>query len=449
MREGRARFVVCTSTLAQGVNLPIRYLLVTSVYQGSERIKVRDFHNLIGRAGRAGMHTEGSILFADADVYDKRKSDEGKWRWTQIKGLLEPANSEPCVSSLLSFFDPLRSDDHKYKLQLDAIDFVKRYIEDPAQLTQLAETVATSHADKGFTRQGLETQIEWKAAVIAAVESFLMSHWDTSDVPMTTENVVALAQGTLAHFLADVDTKGRIVELFKLLAENVAQRVADAGRRRVYGKTLYGLRASQDIEEWLKLHLAELVPIQTPAELLEPLWPLLASYVHNTGFRKCNKPEALKDFASAWISGQPFNLILQTLNQQEARLIWGKQFRDYTIEHVVDMCENGLAYDASLLLGAITELAAYIEPNATSELTVRLQLLQKMLKYGLQISASIALYELGFADRTLVSELSSSLNLADEQRSDVVRRVRQEPDTVTAILQKYPSYFTRVAQDVL
>ena len=69
MRNERIRFVICTSTLAQGVNLPIRYLIVTSVYQGLERIKVRDFHNLIGRAGRAGMHTEGSVLFADPVVY--------------------------------------------------------------------------------------------------------------------------------------------------------------------------------------------------------------------------------------------------------------------------------------------------------------------------------------------------------------------------------------------
>ncbi|MBI4304297.1 MAG: hypothetical protein HY665_08190 [Chloroflexi bacterium] len=68
MKHKHARFVICTSTLAQGVNLPIRYLIVTSVYQGSEPISVRDFHNLIGRAGRADEHTEGSILFADNDL---------------------------------------------------------------------------------------------------------------------------------------------------------------------------------------------------------------------------------------------------------------------------------------------------------------------------------------------------------------------------------------------
>ena len=56
MQCGLIKFVACTSTLAQGVNLPIRYLIVSGVYQGREKIKVRDFQNLIGRAGRAG-HT--------------------------------------------------------------------------------------------------------------------------------------------------------------------------------------------------------------------------------------------------------------------------------------------------------------------------------------------------------------------------------------------------------
>lgn len=159
MRNGLTKFVVCTSTLAQGVNLPIRYLLVTSVYQGGERIKVRDFHNLIGRAGRAGMHTEGSILFADPDVYDKRKDADGLWQWNQFRQLLEPANSEPCISTLLSFFDPLKSDSQKFVLKLDAMDFVQRYIEDPASLTRLADQVAAEHAEKGFTKAGLYAQI--------------------------------------------------------------------------------------------------------------------------------------------------------------------------------------------------------------------------------------------------------------------------------------------------
>ena len=430
MRTGLARFVVCTSTLAQGVNFPIRYLLVTSIYQGAEPIKVRDFHNLIGRAGRAGMHTEGSILFADADVYDGRNRDDDKWRWKQVKELLEPSNSEPCISSLLSFFEPLRSEDGKYKLKLDAMEFATRYVNDPASLQQLAEEVAANHADKGFTRPGLEMQIAWKANMIAAVESFLMSHWDTGDIAMTTDGAVALAHDTLAYFLGDAETKERLVALFRVLAENVAQKVTDPARRQVYGKTLYGVSASQAIEEWVRAHLVELVSAETAERVLSFLWPLLLLYNQSSTLRKCSKPEALENLALAWVSGRPFNLMLQDLKSQEARLIWGKTFREFTIEHVVDMCEYGLAFDASLLLGAVTELVDYIAPDGSHQLMERLNLLQKMLKYGLSTPGAIVLYELGFSDRTLAAELSSALNLLDEPRRDVVRKLTHLSDAV-------------------
>jgi superfamily II helicase len=99
-RQGELiKLVVCTSTLAQGVNLPIRYLIVSGVNQGAERIKTRDFQNLIGRAGRAGMHTEGLVLFADPRVIDRRQAE--RWRLQAAVGLLQPQNSEETSSSLL------------------------------------------------------------------------------------------------------------------------------------------------------------------------------------------------------------------------------------------------------------------------------------------------------------------------------------------------------------
>jgi superfamily II DNA/RNA helicase len=449
MREGLARFVICTSTLAQGVNLPIRYLLVTSVYQGLERIKVRDFHNLIGRAGRAGMHTEGSILFADPDVYDKRNDRDEKWRWKQVKELLEPANSEPCISALLSFFDPFRSDNHKYSLQLDAMDFVKRYFDDPATLAQLSNSVVAAHGDKTFTKEGLDRQISWKIDVISAIESFLMSHWDTTSVPLTTEAVAALSQGTLAYFLASNEVKARIVTLFRTIADNVGQKVADPERRKTYGKTLYGLATSQEIEAWVRSHATELLACGTPPEILDVLWPLLATHIQNATFRKCDKPAALKELALAWISGQPFNLIMQVLERQEARLIWGKTFRYFTIEHVVEMCESGLAYDGTLLIGAVIELATYTRIDTDGALTAKLQLFQKMLKYGLPTATAIAVHEAGFSDRPLVAELTASINLVAAQRRDVLHAIREHREQVTAILQKYPAYFAHIFNDVL
>lgn len=37
MKEGLAKFVICTSTLAQGVSFPLKYLIVTTTQQGQER----------------------------------------------------------------------------------------------------------------------------------------------------------------------------------------------------------------------------------------------------------------------------------------------------------------------------------------------------------------------------------------------------------------------------
>lgn len=106
MKEGLAKFVVCTSTLAQGVNFPLKYLIVTSTRQGGEQILVRDFHNLMGRAGRAGMHTEGSVIFSTPAIYDQRRQFGGRYRWANVTELLDSNNSEPSRSSILALFDP-------------------------------------------------------------------------------------------------------------------------------------------------------------------------------------------------------------------------------------------------------------------------------------------------------------------------------------------------------
>jgi superfamily II DNA/RNA helicase len=105
MKEGLAKFVICTSTLAQGVNFPLKYLIVTSIRQGAEKILVRDFHNLIGRAGRAGMHTEGSVIFSAPTLFDQRTTYSHRRRWEEAKNLLDTTKSEPCSSSILAIFD--------------------------------------------------------------------------------------------------------------------------------------------------------------------------------------------------------------------------------------------------------------------------------------------------------------------------------------------------------
>ena len=449
MKEGLAKFVICTSTLAQGVNLPIRYLIVTSVYQGADRIRVRDFHNLLGRAGRAGMHTEGSILFADPVVYDKRTARNDKWRWEQVKELLEPSNSEPCASTLLSLFEPLYSDDRKYKIRMEPLDFVRTYVESVEDLTSLPGEIAAAHADKGFTIDGIDKQIAWRMSIIASIESYLMAFWDESDSELQKDDIVELAKGTLAYFLANDKQREQIVELFVLLALNIQQNVSEPSRRKIFGKTLYGVGTSIEIENWVTEHIEDLVSCDDCDKLLSTLWPVMTRNIRNTTFRKCDKPEVLELVAGGWIHGKPFHQLYEMLSSANARLIAGKQRRQFRLDHIVDVCENAFAYDGTLVVGAVAELTELIRPEDSGYLINKLKQLQKRLKYGLSSSSSIALYELGFADRVVSMDLNSAIDGHSMHKNEVKRAIQQNEERIRNMLEKYPSYFQMVIENIL
>ena len=60
--RGYVRVIIATSTLSEGVNIPVNFLLIPSVCRGPSVLSLQEFTNLIGRAGRPGVATEGSAL---------------------------------------------------------------------------------------------------------------------------------------------------------------------------------------------------------------------------------------------------------------------------------------------------------------------------------------------------------------------------------------------------
>ncbi|MCY4598357.1 MAG: DEAD/DEAH box helicase [Acidobacteria bacterium] len=79
MDRGHVRVIIATSTLSEGVNIPVTYLLIPSVYRATARLSPQEFANLIGRAGRPGVSTEGHALV----LLPKRQAmpfSRGRWR---------------------------------------------------------------------------------------------------------------------------------------------------------------------------------------------------------------------------------------------------------------------------------------------------------------------------------------------------------------------------------
>lgn len=442
MKEADINFVICTSTLAQGVNLPIRYLIVTSVYQGRDKISVRDFQNLIGRSGRSGMHTEGSILFADPVIYDEKR------HWGRVKELLDPKQSEKCGSQLLALFRPIYNDYDNVFLPIEINDFLEIYSAGRDAVSSWILDLAEKLANENFSEYKLRRQIEQKVTTLSATESYLMAYWDPEVDVASEEDVVALAKGTLAYFIATDDEKTKLENLFITLARNVAEKMPDPIKRKIFGKTMYGIPDSLVISDWVDANLHAINYEKTDIELFVLLWPLIESNIHNQSFRKCSIPSAVKELAFAWIEGNPFHALLTHLTKSGARLGFGRKPRHYREDHIVDICENGFAFEGILVLGALIELLPSLSIENVELLIPTLQHLQKRLKYGLPNHHAIVLYELGFADRVIAIELSPIFLEISPEKSAVISMLKAKREEVFVVLDQYPAYFRQVYKNV-
>ena len=103
-RDGHYKVIVATNTLAQGVNLPVRTVIIHSVWRADEegersRIPLRDYWNIAGRAGRAGHETEGLVVHITLNPWDRQ--DFNHYR--------SPKNLEPVSGALYQLLQQLVS----------------------------------------------------------------------------------------------------------------------------------------------------------------------------------------------------------------------------------------------------------------------------------------------------------------------------------------------------
>lgn len=98
LRQGHVRLATCTNTLAEGVNLPIRTLVLYSVQRlhaggARENLLTRDIKNLVGRAGRAGASTKGLVICANEQ------------HWPLVEPVAQQAAGETVAGALYTLME--------------------------------------------------------------------------------------------------------------------------------------------------------------------------------------------------------------------------------------------------------------------------------------------------------------------------------------------------------
>ena len=442
MQSELIKLVICTSTLAQGVNLPIRYLIVSGVNQGAERIKTRDFQNLIGRAGRAGMHTEGLVVFADPKVIDNKRTE--RWRLQAAVGLLKPENSEETTSSLLELLMPISSPDGRNTLPVPTVDLLQGYFKRGDELLAWATEMGDAHRRIGFDHRSLMKEVTSRQKLLSALESYLMANRGAESFEDLLPRVRVLAASTLAYSLADESTKASLVQLFELSASYIEQLVPEPVRQAAYAKTLLGAFDSRMIEAWVRERADALRVLATPDEWLQAMWPLFNAVVDDKLLTGMEPAGFSIQLAQEWMRGKAYRHLIDMAMAAEASKPWGENGRRRLTEaDVLQFLEGCLGFDCPLVAAAVGQFL-FGATGLNGEEAGALNEFQKSLAYGLPSKLAVSIYESGLADRYIAQDVAIDIWLAGYEGSNFRTALSEHREVVANTLSAYPSYFAAV-----
>ena len=419
-----ANCVACTSTLAQGVNLPIKTLLITGTRSGIDEMPSSDFINLIGRTARPGKYSEGSIVVVDAAT--NRKSTLEAYA-----SLFAGDSGGICRSAILGIFDSvaLRNQglpgDLVYNtLILNADDSHLRFT-----LSQRLE----SFGAKSFEAEAIASA---RMAALNAVETYLSQAMsvnvaDEIDVSELCEHTLAFVQ--TEH---DAEARKRLLGLFETVKARLS-RPANRSRTVVYAKTQMGMRETDALYDWCTSAESDTFAEDPFSEAgLDALC---------VGFRSVCKrgnewltDKQLAHLVRLWMQPNDIATMVDTLVSEyefEPR-------RSPNPGRIERQLKETVSFDLSNYVSCIADLVELDEGGELSKFGVdELRLLHRKLKYGVGTVFECLFCERVIDDRLIANRMMQELGLDGVRDSTLLRwALKVKTAEAAAILKDYPRY---------
>ncbi|MCM1525051.1 MAG: hypothetical protein NC120_11400, partial [Ruminococcus sp.] len=430
LRKGYITNVVCTSTLAQGVNLPIKYLIVSSIYQGNKKIKVRDFQNLIGRTARSGMFTEGTIIFSDPFVFQNKKNN---WEWKEHKKLLESSNSEKCSSALLEIIKPKEFSKKKrnfYKL-------ITIYYNNKTSYEKIIQSL------HNLSEEQLLKWINHIISVLGKIEGFISLALIDSDY--SEEFIDTMLKSTLANSLATDEEREQLHKLFRLICNHILEKFPEAEDKLAFSRSL--ISSDSYIEMKKEIDCLDINEIGTDELLVFSLHMILKYSPTIKIMKKFEKAESVIEIAKMWMKGDSYYSILKYANKIGCLFYWYKRLKPVSLDEIVSVCDEDFGYSSSIIINSICEIINQRNDDNASECVMQLQNIMQSLKYGLRDRTAILVYELGFNDRYLSQEIAKLIG-ACHNKNEAMATIKKKKSEIKELLNEYPSVFLNRLENI-
>ena len=422
-REKDLCLVVCTSTLAQGVNIPIKYLFMTSFMVARNSMQIRSFQNLMGRTARSGMYTEGSVIVTDPRLFDNKndRRNGGNYRWRDCIRMFDGSAAEPCGSSILSLVQDIIID---YEISASGT-WVAQYIidhyNDPFCFEQCAIEISKDVHEEYPQKNtyDIEESIMTRKSIVETIENhlcFVFSNDENADKETVGDDI---CKGTLAYFMADDNEKILLEKIFAAITLKI--RELEYSQVKNYAKAMSGINLSSHIEKWIsENHLTQ------QSYTNDQLTKMLIDFFLETHSLK-KGPDFFADICQMWLDGCSF----AEMNQRTS----------LPIASLEDICSKSVSYELSFFTGSIIDIIEINEEDIVNPLQ-KLLLLQKRIKYGVKTETAVSICEKVFNDRFLANMLAEEIGLDSLETNRIVGAIKLHKDNILMLLSDYPTYFS-------
>lgn len=419
------RLVVCTSTLAQGVNIPIKYLFMTSFMVARNSMQIRSFQNLMGRTARSGMYTEGSVIVTDPKLFDNRnnRSNGGNYKWEDCIKMFDSNASEPCGSSILLLVQDLIID-YKTRVRVKGAKIAQYLIDhyDEPDCFEQCISKLTVALHKVFPQKITNNIVEsmmTRKSTLEAIENhlcFAFSNDENADKQAVASDI---CQNTLAYFMANSDEKALLEKLFNIIALKISN--FDNSKVKNYARAMIGLNLSLQIEKWICENR-----LTQQHYTNEQMIGMLISFFMETHTLK-KKTDSFADICQMWLDGYSFVEMHERTSQ--------------SISDLENICSKSVSYELSYFVGNIIDVLEISDEDIVNPLP-NLLLLQRRLKYGVKTETAVSVCERIFNDRFLANLLVEEIGCGTITTDKIVRVVKAHKDDILEVLSVYPTYFS-------
>ncbi|MEP4037488.1 DEAD/DEAH box helicase [Pseudophaeobacter sp.] len=162
VKEGHINYIACTSTLAEGVNLPAKNLFLQNPVQprmmkSSVRIEDVKINNITGRAGRMLEHFSGNIFLIEPEKWDfpdyfEEKDDTADKIPTYFKTLNEELST--VIGTLRGSGDHEEGD--QFRFYSIANKLIKEFSNDELDFSLSAEELTLTHLERSALTHAVE-----------------------------------------------------------------------------------------------------------------------------------------------------------------------------------------------------------------------------------------------------------------------------------------------------